>query len=193
MTEAPLLRTSGQKNIQKKKVGLRRLSPKQVVEILNQEMKDRPDGDKSVLREGQIDDKELPLSDEIQQHCEADVLDIVAPLQAVMEKEIVAPAPGSSDDEFESSPVSRQSRRNMGIINKKLSLKDEDVEKLGWWNRETAGTFGQEISAFFNYLLIEGCCLELYYLQNHETRRGERKMFSATYPDKMIGRVGVVG
>ena len=52
--------------------------------------------------------EQLRLSDEIQQHRDADVICIVAPQQAVIEKgkETMTPDPGSSDDELVSSPES---------------------------------------------------------------------------------------
>ena len=62
-----------------------------------------------MLRGGQAHvTEQLRLSDEIQQHHDADVICIVAPQQAVIEKEkeTVTPATGSSDDELVSSPES---------------------------------------------------------------------------------------
>ena len=62
------------------------------------------DSNESILRGEEVYDADLRPSDKIQQQRDADVLDIVAQWQAVMEKEIVAP--GSSDGEFVSSPES---------------------------------------------------------------------------------------
>ena len=87
------------------------MSPEEGVEILRKKMKDRSEEDERVLRGGQAHvTEQLRLSDEIQQHRDADVICILAPQQAVIEKdkETVTPVPGSSDDELVSSPESGQ-------------------------------------------------------------------------------------
>ena len=56
------------------------MSPEEGVEILRKEMKDRSDEDKRVLRGGQAHvTEQLRLSDEIQQHRDAIVIDTEAP------------------------------------------------------------------------------------------------------------------
>ena len=80
------------------------MSLEEGVNILYKEIKDKPNESDLREREGQVEDEDEMMSDEIQPQREADVLDISAPIQAVME---AAPVPGSSDDEFLSSPESR--------------------------------------------------------------------------------------